>query len=124
MKMKRRDFFRKTFAQLAGAAALGTAVGCARSGASLAESSAVRRASKANGATLNGIDVLLKQNFAPLKNLRLGLITNHTGLDRQRRPTIDLLKNAGVDMTTDEPLDLTIKRMNEVMDEMEKLLAK
>jgi oligoendopeptidase F len=36
---------------------------------------------------------------------------------------IDLLKDAGVDMTTDEPLDLTIKRMNEVMDEMEKLLA-
>jgi oligoendopeptidase F len=36
---------------------------------------------------------------------------------------IDLLKEAGVDMTTDEPLDLTIKRMNEVMDEMEKLLA-
>jgi oligoendopeptidase F len=34
---------------------------------------------------------------------------------------IDLLKDAGVDMTTDEPLDLTIKRMNEVMDEMEKL---
>jgi oligoendopeptidase F len=37
---------------------------------------------------------------------------------------IDLLKDAGVDMTTDEPLDLTIKRMNEVMDEMEKLLGK
>jgi len=36
---------------------------------------------------------------------------------------IDLLKDAGVDMTTDEPLDLTITRMNEVMDEMEKLLA-
>jgi oligoendopeptidase F len=36
---------------------------------------------------------------------------------------IDLLKDAGVDMTTDEPLDLTIKRMNQVMDEMEKLLA-
>jgi len=35
---------------------------------------------------------------------------------------IDLLKDAGVDMTTDEPLDLTIKRMNEVMDEMERLL--
>jgi hypothetical protein len=26
-------------------------------------------------------------------------------------------------MTTDEPLDLTIKEMNRVMDEMEKLLA-
>jgi oligoendopeptidase F len=37
---------------------------------------------------------------------------------------IDLLKDAGVDMTTDEPLDLTIKQMNRVMDEMEKLLAK
>ena len=37
---------------------------------------------------------------------------------------IDLLKDAGVDMTTDEPLDLTIKRMNEVMDEMEKLLRR
>jgi len=37
---------------------------------------------------------------------------------------IDLLKDAGVDMTTDEPLDLTVKKMNQVMDEMEKLLAK
>ena len=36
---------------------------------------------------------------------------------------IDLLKDAGVDMTTDEPLDLTIRKMNAVMDEMEKLLA-
>ena len=36
---------------------------------------------------------------------------------------IDLLKEAGVDMTTDEPLDLTIKKMNGVMDEMEKLLG-
>jgi oligoendopeptidase F len=36
---------------------------------------------------------------------------------------VTLLKNAGVDMTTDEPLDLTIKKMNVVMDDMEKLLA-
>jgi oligoendopeptidase F len=35
---------------------------------------------------------------------------------------IDLLKDAGVDMTTDEPLELTIRKMNRVMDEMEKLL--
>jgi oligoendopeptidase F len=35
---------------------------------------------------------------------------------------IDLLKDAGVDMTTDEPLELTIKKMNRVMDEMEKLV--
>jgi oligoendopeptidase F len=35
---------------------------------------------------------------------------------------VNLLKSAGVDMTTDEPLDLTIRKMNAVMDEMEKLL--
>ena len=35
-----------------------------------------------------------------------------------------LLKQAGVDMTTREPLDLTMKKMNRVMDEMEQLLAK
>jgi oligoendopeptidase F len=37
---------------------------------------------------------------------------------------VDLLKDAGVDMTTDEPLDLTIKLMNRIMDDMEKILAK
>jgi len=37
---------------------------------------------------------------------------------------VDLLKDAGVDMTTDEPLDLTIKEMNRIMDEIEALLAK
>src|ERR1043166_8282501 len=37
---------------------------------------------------------------------------------------IDLLRDAGVDMTSDEPLDLTIKTMNRVMDEMETILAK
>ena len=37
---------------------------------------------------------------------------------------IELLKDAGVDMTTDEPLELTINKMNRVMDEMEKLLDK
>jgi len=37
---------------------------------------------------------------------------------------IELLKDAGVDMTTDEPLELTMKEMNRVMDEMERLLAR
>jgi len=37
---------------------------------------------------------------------------------------IDLLKDAGVDMTTDEPLELTMKEMNRVMDEIEAILAK
>ncbi|MEO6034117.1 MAG: exo-beta-N-acetylmuramidase NamZ domain-containing protein [Verrucomicrobiota bacterium] len=43
---------------------------------------------------LNGIDVLEKQNFGPLKGMRVGLITNHTGKNRMRYPTIDLLMNA------------------------------
>jgi oligoendopeptidase F len=37
---------------------------------------------------------------------------------------IDLLKEAGVDMTSDEPLDLTIQAMTRVMDEMEAILSK
>jgi len=37
---------------------------------------------------------------------------------------IELLKKAGVDMTTSEPFILTMKKMNRVMDEMEKILTK
>ncbi len=37
---------------------------------------------------------------------------------------IDLLKKAGVDMTTSQPFELTMKKMNRVMDEMEKILDK
>ena len=37
---------------------------------------------------------------------------------------IDLLKEAGVDMTTDEPLDQTMQTMNRVMDEIDALLPK
>jgi uncharacterized protein YbbC (DUF1343 family) len=43
---------------------------------------------------LNGIDVLARENFAPLKGLRIGLITNPTGRNCRRYPTIDLLRNA------------------------------
>ncbi|MBI5767416.1 MAG: DUF1343 domain-containing protein [Verrucomicrobia bacterium] len=45
-------------------------------------------------AVLNGIDVLVRDNFAPLRGLRVGLITNHSGRDRQNRQTIDLLHTA------------------------------
>jgi oligoendopeptidase F len=37
---------------------------------------------------------------------------------------IDLLKDAGIDMTTNEPLQLTLQKMNRIMDDMEKILAK
>ncbi len=37
---------------------------------------------------------------------------------------IELLKKAGVDMTTSLPFELTMKKMNRVMDEMEEILAR
>ena len=46
------------------------------------------------GAVLNGIDVLVREDFARLRGLRIGLITNHTGRDREGRATIDLLHTA------------------------------
>ena len=41
-----------------------------------------------------GIDILLSKKFAPLAGLRVGLITNHSGLDSAGRRTIDLLSRA------------------------------
>jgi uncharacterized protein YbbC (DUF1343 family) len=43
---------------------------------------------------LTGIDVLERDNFKPLAGMRLGLITNHTGRDREGRQTIDVLHKA------------------------------
>jgi SSS family transporter len=43
------------------------------------------------GNTLAGIDVLERDGYAPLRGRRLGLITNHTGLNRDGKRTIDLL---------------------------------
>ena len=50
----------------------------------------VRRSSKLLN-VLNGIDVLERDQFAPLAGLRVGLITNQTGINRKRVSTIDLL---------------------------------
>jgi uncharacterized protein YbbC (DUF1343 family)/CubicO group peptidase (beta-lactamase class C family) len=47
-----------------------------------------------NGNVRTGIDVMEKENFAPLKGLRVGLITNETGVDSEGRRTIDLLNHA------------------------------
>lgn len=50
--------------------------------------------SRDTGAVLNGIDVLVREDFARLRGLRIGLITNHSGRDREGRTTIDLLHTA------------------------------
>jgi uncharacterized protein YbbC (DUF1343 family)/CubicO group peptidase (beta-lactamase class C family) len=54
-------------------------------------SAADRKLIPPRGNVLNGIDVLALNNFAELKGLKVGLITNQTGLSRDRKSTIDLL---------------------------------
>lgn len=58
----------------------------------LARSYRVSGARNANVQT--GMDVLEAEDFVPLKGLRVGLITNHSGLDVNGRRTIDLLAHA------------------------------
>jgi uncharacterized protein YbbC (DUF1343 family)/CubicO group peptidase (beta-lactamase class C family) len=44
--------------------------------------------------TSNGIDHLEAERYGPLRGMRVGLITNHTGIDRAWNPTIDSLRSA------------------------------
>lgn len=46
------------------------------------------------GDALNGIDVLHATRYEALQGLRIGLITNQTGIDRIGNSTIDLLRSA------------------------------
>jgi len=46
------------------------------------------------GDAANGIDALVAKRFAPLRGLRIGVITNQSGIDRAGNPTIDLLRSA------------------------------
>jgi len=59
---------------------------------------ASRRIPFRNGQVKTGIDVLEERNFEPLRQAgrtrRIGLVTNHTGLDAQGRRTIDVLAHA------------------------------
>lgn len=52
-----------------------------------------------NAQVLTGLDVLEEQDFAPLKGKKIGLITNHTGLDREGRRNLDRMLAAGVQVT-------------------------
>lgn len=52
------------------------------------------KAPPSTGPVLNGIDVLKREKFRQLLGRRIGLITNHTGIDRERTSTIDLLHKA------------------------------
>ena len=57
---------------------------------------AARRQVGRNGATLTGLDVLEGQKFAAFAGKRIGLITNQSGLTREGKRNIDVMRQAGV----------------------------
>jgi uncharacterized protein YbbC (DUF1343 family) len=59
----------------------------------------VRRVVERNARLETGLDVLAQANFAPRLGRRVGLITNHTGLTRDGRRNIDVMRAAGVQIT-------------------------
>jgi uncharacterized protein YbbC (DUF1343 family) len=53
-----------------------------------------RKAGSRAGRVQTGLDVLETQKFALLRGKRIGIITNHTGVDGQGKSTIELLTHA------------------------------
>lgn len=56
----------------------------------------LRREVARPGDVRTGLDVLVAQNFQPFSGKRIGLVTNHTGVDRQGRRSVDLMRQAGI----------------------------
>ena len=60
----------------------------------------VHRVVNRTAKTLTGLDVLEEEGFGALKNKRIGLITNQTGLNRSGRRNVDVMLAAGLKITT------------------------
>ena len=58
----------------------------------------VHRVIPRNAETLSGLDVLEADGFRPLAGKRIGLITNHTGLDRSGKRNLDVMLAAHVNV--------------------------
>jgi len=56
----------------------------------------VRRRRSRNGQVKTGLDVLAAGGFSTLRGKRVGLITNHTGRDREGRRNVDVISAGGV----------------------------
>ncbi|HTS65926.1 MAG TPA: exo-beta-N-acetylmuramidase NamZ domain-containing protein [Candidatus Acidoferrales bacterium] len=56
----------------------------------------LRRQVARNGQTLTGLDMLAAEKFAPFAGKRIGLITNQSGLSRDGRRNVDLMRDAGI----------------------------
>ncbi len=59
----------------------------------------VHRVVPRNAATMTGLDLLEETGFKELQGQRIGLITNHTGIDRHGKRNIDVMLAAGVNVT-------------------------
>lgn len=59
----------------------------------------IHRVVAPNAEVLTGLDVLASQNFAPLRGKRAGLFTNHTGISRDGRRNVDLMVEAGIEVS-------------------------
>ena len=59
----------------------------------------VRRHVTRTGQVQTGLDVLIGEKFARLRGKRVGLITNHTGLDGAGRPGFLVMREMGVNLT-------------------------
>ncbi|HUA63767.1 MAG TPA: exo-beta-N-acetylmuramidase NamZ domain-containing protein [Verrucomicrobiae bacterium] len=58
----------------------------------------VRRDVARNGHTKTGLDVLEQEKFQPLAGKHIGLITNQSGVDREGRRNVDVMRQAGLDI--------------------------
>jgi uncharacterized protein YbbC (DUF1343 family)/CubicO group peptidase (beta-lactamase class C family) len=63
------------------------------------EGAGLRRMLAPNHEVLTGLDVLEAERFATLAGKRIGLITNHTGLDRNGRRNVNVMREAGIRVT-------------------------
>lgn len=59
-----------------------------------------RRKVDRNGFVKTGLDVLVEQQFAIMAGRNVGLVSNHTGVDRSGRRNVDRMIEAGVQLTT------------------------
>lgn len=75
------------------AAALGID-GARRATSSVERAIGAERQPPRNAATRTGLDVLVAQQFAPLRGRRVGVITNHTGVDRSGSSIVERLRGA------------------------------
>jgi len=62
------------------------------------DSGASRRVVNRNSQVLTGLDSVVAENFSMFAGKRVGLITNHTGVDRNGERNLDLMHKGGVNV--------------------------